>query len=156
MINIEMMMQELTDLIYNSILAPFKWDPLFGILPRLLVKNNVIDISGIGAEEDKMRMLTSAQHTYVSGDKIAGNRLDHILIAPYAAEAEYNMAKELYHDPATRREALRRLGRALHYVQDLTVPHHDRSLSHKHTNSTCDEEGRYQTKKYMLPCIPFH
>lgn len=121
----ETMMQELTDLIYNSILAPFKWDPLFGILPRLLVKNNVIDISGIGAEEDKMRMLTSAQHTYVSGDKIAGNRLDHILIAPYAAEAEYNMAKELYHDPATRREALRRLGRALHYVQDLTVPHHD-------------------------------
>jgi hypothetical protein len=60
-------------------------------------------------------------HTYAEGDPNYGVVYD-LQIAPYAAETEYNMAKALW--STDKQTALYRLGRCLHYIQDMTVPHH--------------------------------
>jgi hypothetical protein len=78
-------------------------------------------IQGAGSSVDKLKCAT--QHTYVTGEGMFGGAFNDISIAPYCAEAEYNMAVEAW-QTGDRAEAMRRLGRVLHYVQDITVPHH--------------------------------
>lgn len=83
--------------------------------------------------EQKLRAAT--QHTYVAHPGKTTHEVailfGEITIAPYAAQAEYNMAVSALNgkqfSQATndeRSEALKRLGRTLHYIQDITVPHH--------------------------------
>jgi hypothetical protein len=52
-----------------------------------------------------------------------GETFNDISIAPYSAQADYNLAVKAW-KAGDKGEAIRRLGRVLHYVQDITVPHH--------------------------------
>lgn len=81
---------------------------------------------------------TSTQHTYtlnkhwlegsITKSSINdGGECDATLpitIAPWAAEAEYNMAIDYWKNKKDEGNALLYLGRAAHYIQDITVPHH--------------------------------
>jgi hypothetical protein len=75
--------------------------------------------------DDNGRMLRgSTQHTYVHKEGSAlGASFENMTVAPWAGQAEFNLAIEAWN----RRDydvALMLLGRSLHYIQDITVPHH--------------------------------
>lgn len=80
---------------------------------------------------DKLRCAT--QHTYVYHPEKKHHRSEKLLgdftIGPYAAQAEYNLAKKVLGgvkfseaSAELQNEALRRIGRVLHYIQDITTP----------------------------------
>lgn len=82
-------------------------------------------------EEQTLRFAT--QHTYVADPATSDDHIaeffGQITVSPYAAQAEFNMAIEALNgksfQDATITEklnAIQRLGRVLHYIQDITSP----------------------------------
>jgi hypothetical protein len=100
-----------------------------------LLRNSAIEILKIvwswdaylngGNAYDKL--VTAFQHTYVEtpaqpeGSIFTKNY--PISVSPYAAQTEYNIAVREWKS-GNYHEAMRRLGRTMHYIQDITVPHH--------------------------------
>ncbi len=100
-----------------------------GLVISELVSRKIFDEADPSDIED---LKTSTQHTFVgyysSDDPIArlpefSQTIGKISIADYCAEVEYQMAVMAWKS-GNRPEAIRRLGRSLHYVQDITTPHH--------------------------------
>lgn len=105
---------------------------------RTWLKREISDIlarpspNGAGVSvEQKLRAAT--QHTYVYHPGGSTCPLDAYFglftCSPYAAQAEYNLGMAALNgksfDKASRpeqEEAMRRLGRTLHYIQDMTTP----------------------------------
>lgn len=80
-------------------------------------------------------LLSATQHTYVcypgKDTYPPSKKFGEITISPFAAQIEYDLAKKALNgkkfsqaSTSEKNEALRRLGRVMHYVEDVTVPHH--------------------------------
>jgi len=89
---------------------------------------------------------SSIQHTYcldIQGD----NLLDKISKAPYYAQLEFDKAVQIMSaankakDQSQQAAGLAQLGRSIHYIQDLTVPHHTNLMQNTNDATTAAFNG---------------